>query len=134
MSADHDNRTKKGWGTIPRRTFLKGAATVAGAASLGGIPGIVAAGQAPAYPKGTKLHLLTRINFIPAGDTLFSAQAEEFGKQMGVVETYRFEPDGSVTIRTYYNVPERAEEGIGAVFGDYLPTDGSTPYARLKGE
>ena len=84
MNSDQGNGAKKGWGSIPRRTFLKGAAAVAGVASLGGIPGIVAAGQAPAYPKGTKLHLLTRINFIPAGDTLFLAQAEEFGKQMGV--------------------------------------------------
>ena len=47
---------------------------------------------------------------------------------------YRFEPDGSVTIRTYYNVPERADEGIGAVFSDYLPEDGSAPYTRLKGQ
>ena len=48
------------------------------------------------------------------------------------IETYRFDPDGSVTIRTYYNVPERAEEGIGVVFSDYLPEDGSVPYSRLK--
>ena len=69
---------------MPRRRFLTGAAAAAGAATLSGLPGILRAGQAPAYPKGTKLHLLTRINFIPAGDTLFIQQAEEFGKQMGV--------------------------------------------------
>ena len=51
MSAHRGNGTKKGWGTIPRRTFLKGAAAAAGAATLGGIPGILRAGQAPAYPK-----------------------------------------------------------------------------------
>ena len=66
---------------MSRRTFLKSAAA---AAAVGGIPGIVHAGQAPAYPKGTKLHLLTRLNFFPAADTVFLAQAEEFGKQMGV--------------------------------------------------
>ena len=70
--------------TIFRRGLLKGAAAAAGAAALGGIPGIVQAGQAPAYPRGTKLHLLTRINFIPAGDKVFIEQAAEFGKQMGV--------------------------------------------------
>ena len=70
--------------TVPRRTFLKGAAAAAGAATLSGIPGILAAGQAPAYPKGTKLHMLQWLNFVPAGDKVFLAQAEEFGKQMGV--------------------------------------------------
>ena len=66
---------------MSRRTVLKSAA---GAAVLCGIPGILQAGQAPAYPKGTKLHVLTRLNFFPAADTIFLAQAEEFGKQMGV--------------------------------------------------
>jgi len=69
---------------MPRRTFLKGATTVAGAAVLGGIPGILAAGQAPAYPTGTRLHLLQWLNFVPAGDKVFLEQAAEFGKQMGV--------------------------------------------------
>ncbi len=66
MSRDRATGTTQYRDSIPRRTFLKGAA-VAGAAGLMGIPGILRAGQAPAYPKGTKLHLLTRINFIPAG-------------------------------------------------------------------
>ena len=74
----------KAWTAMPRRTFLKGAATVAGAAALGGVPGILAAGQAPAYPRGTKLNLLQWLNFVPAGDKVFLEQAAEFGKQMGV--------------------------------------------------
>ncbi len=74
-------RTRVG---MSRRRFLRGAVTAAGAATLGGIPGILHAAQAPAYPKGTKLHLLTRLNFFPAADKIFLAQAEEFGKQMGV--------------------------------------------------
>ncbi len=84
MSADQGNGAKKSWDAMPRRTFLKGAAAVTGAAGLGGIPGILQAGQAPAYPKGTKLHLLTRVNFVEPADKVFLAQAEEFGKQMGV--------------------------------------------------
>ncbi len=84
MSADQGNGHQKGWRMIPRRTFLKGAAAAAGAASLGGIPGILQAGQAPAYPKGTKLHLIERANFIDTADKLILAQGAEFGKQMGV--------------------------------------------------
>ena len=63
-------RPKKGKGDamISRRTFLKGMATGTGAAALGGIPGILSVGQAPAYAKGTKLHLLQWLNFVPAGD------------------------------------------------------------------
>jgi len=79
-----EKRQGDGWDRVPRRTFLKGAATVAGAAALGGIPGILHAGQAPAYPKGTKLHMLQWLNFVPAGDKVFLEQAAEFGKQMGV--------------------------------------------------
>jgi len=86
---------------VTRRAFLRGAAAAAGAAALGGIPGIVGAGQAPAYPKGTKLHLLTRINFFPAADTLFVAQAAEFGKQMGVeVEVERIGQNDVITRTT----------------------------------
>jgi multiple sugar transport system substrate-binding protein len=70
--------------TLSRRTFLKGTAAAAGVTALGGIPGILHAGQAPAYPKGTKLHYLMQINFVPAGDKVFVEQAAEFSKQMGV--------------------------------------------------
>ncbi len=73
--------------TIARRTFLKGSAAVMGAAAVGGLPGILQAGQAPAFAKGTKLHMLQQINFVPAGDEVFVAQAAEFSKQMGVEVT-----------------------------------------------
>jgi len=69
---------------VPRRTFLKGTAAAVGATALGGIPGILQAGQAPAYPKGTKLHVLMQIHFVPVADQVFIDQAAEFGKQMGV--------------------------------------------------
>ena len=84
MGGERRKHDGERWTSIPRRTFLKTAAASAGAAALGGIPGILAAGEAPAYPKGTKLHLLTRLNFFPTADKIFLAQAEEFGKQMGV--------------------------------------------------
>src|SRR5262249_36935611 len=37
------------------------------------------------------------------------------------IETYRFEPDGSVVIRTYYRVPSRDHSELGRVFQTYLP-------------
>jgi hypothetical protein len=37
------------------------------------------------------------------------------------IETYRFEPDGSVVIRTYYRVPERTQDELGQMFQTYLP-------------
>ncbi len=41
------------------------------------------------------------------------------------IETYRFEPDGSVVIRTYYDVPARTDDELGTMFQEYLPEDGS---------
>ena len=37
------------------------------------------------------------------------------------IETYRFEPDGGCTIRTWYRVPRRREGELGALFDVYLP-------------
>lgn len=39
------------------------------------------------------------------------------------IETYRFESDGSVVIRTYYRVPARGDDELGAIFQQYLPED-----------
>jgi multiple sugar transport system substrate-binding protein len=64
-----------------RRDFLKGSTATAAAA---GLEGILSAGRAPGQAQGTRLHLLEWSHFIPAADTLFDAQAKEFGKQAGV--------------------------------------------------
>ena len=37
------------------------------------------------------------------------------------IETYRFEPDGSCVIRTYYRVPAPGDGALGALFESYLP-------------
>ncbi|MBI2561425.1 MAG: twin-arginine translocation signal domain-containing protein, partial [candidate division NC10 bacterium] len=101
MSRERSKRDGARGIPVPRRAFLKAAAASAGAAALGGIPGILAAGEAPAYPKGTKLHLLTRLNFFPTADKIFLAQAEEFGKQMGVeVQVERIGQNDIVTRTT----------------------------------
>jgi hypothetical protein len=40
------------------------------------------------------------------------------------IETYRFESDGSVIIRTYYRVPPHGDDTIGTMFKEYLPEGG----------
>lgn len=37
------------------------------------------------------------------------------------IETYRFDEDGSVLIRTYYDVPARTQDELGQMFQTYLP-------------
>ncbi len=37
------------------------------------------------------------------------------------IETYRFEEDGSVVVRTYYDVPQRDDTELGEMFQTYLP-------------
>ena len=37
------------------------------------------------------------------------------------IETYRFEPDGSVVIRTYYKVPAHSAGDLGKLFETYRP-------------
>src|SRR5512145_1540047 len=69
---------------VSRRTVLKGAAAAAGAGAVDRLGGILAHAQAPAYPKGTRLHLLQWSHFVPAADALFDKQKDEFAKQAGV--------------------------------------------------
>jgi multiple sugar transport system substrate-binding protein len=66
---------------ITRRAVLQGTTA---AAALGGLPGILAHAQAPAYPKGTRLHLLQWSHYVQAADALFDKQAAEFAKQAGI--------------------------------------------------
>jgi len=37
------------------------------------------------------------------------------------IETYRFEEDGSVVIRTFYRVPDHQDAALGEIFQAYLP-------------
>ena len=77
-------KTRDGADGWKRRGFLKLAGAAAGAATLGGIPGILQAQKPPSFPKGTKLHLLEYVSFIPAADVELKRQGEEFGKLAGV--------------------------------------------------
>jgi multiple sugar transport system substrate-binding protein len=69
---------------VSRRSFLKVAGAATGAAVAGGLPGIVQAQKAPSFPKGTKLHILEWVSFVPASDVEFKRLAGEFGKVAGV--------------------------------------------------
>jgi hypothetical protein len=40
------------------------------------------------------------------------------------IEIFRFEPDGSVRIRTYYLVPGASDAAAGGLFQEYLPGKG----------
>src|SRR5688572_19548515 len=59
---------------LSRRQFLKASAVSAA----------TAAGTAPAWAQGTRLHYLQWSHFIPAADVVFEEQAKEFAKQAGV--------------------------------------------------
>ena len=48
--------------------------------------------------------------------------ASDEGERVGLsIETYRFEPDGSVVIRTWYRVPGHDDTDLGETFQTYLP-------------
>jgi multiple sugar transport system substrate-binding protein len=76
--------------TVSRRAFLTAAGAATGLAAAAGIPGIVAAQKPPAFPKGTKLHILEWASFVKASDEEFKRLAGEFGKQAGVDVTVEF--------------------------------------------
>jgi multiple sugar transport system substrate-binding protein len=61
--------------SLTRRKFLETSTAISVA---------TAAGRAPAFAQGTRLHYLQWSHFIPAADVVFEEQAKEFGKQAGV--------------------------------------------------
>src|SRR5574337_341858 len=73
--------------SVDRRTFLRVGGAAGLLAAAGGLEGILAAGKAPAYAQGTKLHLLHWVDFIPEGDVELKRQLAEYSKQMKVEAT-----------------------------------------------
>jgi len=61
---------------LSRRHFLKVSAATAAVAG-GGIEGILAARQAPAYAQGSKLHWVRWVDFIPESDVELKRQMPE---------------------------------------------------------
>ena len=65
-----------------RRQFVKVGGAVAVVASTG-VEGILAAGRAPAFAQGTKLHILRWNDFVPAADEVLQKQMPEASKALG---------------------------------------------------
>jgi multiple sugar transport system substrate-binding protein len=65
-----------------RRYFLKVSGATAAVAG-GGIEGILAARQAPAWAQGTKLHWVRWVDFIPESDVELKRQMPEASKALG---------------------------------------------------
>jgi multiple sugar transport system substrate-binding protein len=75
---------------LDRRTFIKVGGAAGVAAAAGGLEGILAAGRAPAYAQGTKLHIVRWNDFIPEADVELKRQAPEAGKALGAEVTFEF--------------------------------------------
>ncbi|HET7340469.1 MAG TPA: extracellular solute-binding protein, partial [Methylomirabilota bacterium] len=67
---------------LNRRHFLK-VTGAAAALATGGIEGILAARQAPAYAQGTKLHWVRWVDFIPESDVELKRQMGDASKALG---------------------------------------------------
>jgi multiple sugar transport system substrate-binding protein len=67
---------------MDRRHFLKVSGTAAAVAG-GGLEGILAARQAPAWAQGTKLHWVRWVDFIPESDVELKRQMPEASKALG---------------------------------------------------
>ena len=75
---------------VDRRTVLKVGGAAGLVAAAGGLEGLLAAGRAPAYAQGTKLHLVRWVDFIPESDVELKRQMPQASKALGaevVLET-----------------------------------------------
>src|SRR5438876_3565806 len=66
---------------ISRRTFLHG---------TGAVVALTAAGRAPAFAQGTKLHIVRWVDFIPEADVELKRQAPEASKALGAEVQFEF--------------------------------------------
>ncbi len=84
---DTHDRDKRLVSNVDRRTFLKVGGAVGAVAAAGGLEGILAAGRAPAYAQGTKLHWVRWVDFIPEADVELKRQMPEASKALGAEVT-----------------------------------------------
>src|SRR6266513_739513 len=66
---------------MSRRTFLK---------TTGAVAAATAAGHAPAFAQGTRLHVLRWVDFIPACDVELKKQAAEASRLLGAEVQFEF--------------------------------------------
>ena len=74
---------------LTRRRFMAGSAA-AGLAAAAGLEGILAAGRAPAFAQGTKVHMVRWVDFIPEADVELKRQAPEASKALGAEVVIEF--------------------------------------------
>jgi multiple sugar transport system substrate-binding protein len=111
---------------LNRRAFLTMTGAAAGAATLGGVPGILQAQKAPSFPKGTKLHLLEWVSFVPAADVELKRQGAEFGKLAGV--------DVTVELINFNDLNPRIASGIETKAGpDIIQMHNNWPHLYAEG-
>jgi len=126
---------------VGRRQFIK-VSGAAAAVAVTGIEGIVAAGRAPAYAHGQKLHVVRWVDFIPEADVELKRQAPEASKALGAEVTLEFinfndlQPritaaiqsgSGADIIMMLYNWPHLYANGIVDV------SDVADPIAKAQG-
>ncbi|MBM3221111.1 MAG: extracellular solute-binding protein [Candidatus Rokubacteria bacterium] len=126
---------------VGRRQFIK-VSGAAAAVAVTGIEGIVAAGRAPAYAQGQKLHVVRWVDFIPEADVELKRQAPEASKALGAEVTLEFinfndlQPritaaiqsgSGADIIMMLYNWPHLYANGIVDV------SDVADPIAKAQG-
>jgi multiple sugar transport system substrate-binding protein len=113
-------------GTMKRRAFLTMAGAATGAVTVGGIPGILLAQKPPSFPKGTKLHLLEWVSFVPAADVELKRLAAEFGKLAGV--------DVTVELINFNDLNPRIASGIETKAGpDIIQMHNNWPHLYADG-
>jgi multiple sugar transport system substrate-binding protein len=119
-------KTRPGVSGLNRRAFLTMTGAAAGAATLGGVPGILQAQKAPSFPKGTKLHLLEWVSFVPAADVELKRQGAEFGKLAGV--------DVTVELINFNDLNPRIASGIETKAGpDIIQMHNNWPHLYADG-
>jgi multiple sugar transport system substrate-binding protein len=84
---DTHDRGKTLVSNVDRRTFLKVGGAIGVVAAAGSLEGILAAGRAPAYAQGTKLHWVRWVDFIPEADVELKRQMPEASKALGAEVT-----------------------------------------------
>jgi multiple sugar transport system substrate-binding protein len=126
---------------LGRRQFIK-VSGAAAAVAVTGIEGIVAAGRAPAWAQGQKLHVVRWVDFIPEADVELKRQAPEASKALGAEVQLEFinfndlQPritaaiqsgSGADIIMMLYNWPHLYANGIVDV------SDVADPIAKAQG-
>lgn len=74
-------------------------------------------------PKETLFILGNEVSWVM--NNIITSNGKEFMEPS--IETFKFEPDGSLAIKTFYRIPQHTNDELGTMFKTYLPdNDGKT--------